>query len=282
MTKKKPTVDPKSIQCFEDVPRGVPLTFIGLIAANSSGGGGSDGRSRWTYSINLEAFRVVGGPVVRERVLIVCRDISERKLDQLMKQASPLDILGFIAQRPASARKPKTYPQPEQLELNKFVGKKSNAGLQEIKKELSQSVVVSDPTFGTLTLDREFDCFEGKASFRGTDMNLTFETDNLDQLQNLLRKAKPYWKKRQAWFNHWQDETWKYYSRNLSHWYQGEAPLTRDLFIQLLGWPVSVCFNEDPEGGFRYILGGWSEELVTDHGIDASGTTMDGEMNVSI
>ena len=280
--RKKPYVDANSINSFEDVPRGVFITFIGLIAANSSGGGSSDGKNRWTYSINLEAFRVPGGPIVRERVLVVCRDISERKLGDLMKQASPLDILEFIGQRPASTRKPKTYPQYEQFELQKFIGKKRNAGLQEIRKELSKSVVVEDATFGTLTLNRQFDWFEGSASFRGTDMNVTFETNDTNKLQDLIRKAKPLWKKRQAWFTHWRGETWSYYSENLSHWYEGDAPLTRELFMRLLGWPVGVEFYEDAEEGFGYRLGGWSEDLVTDHGIDAHGRTIDGPMDVSL
>lgn len=62
--------------------------------------------------------------------------------------------------------------------------------------------------------------------------------------------------------------------RQMSGWWEGEYELTEAVFYKLLGWPVGVEFSLwNGKPGYR--LGGWCEELFTDHGIGATGTTID-------
>ena len=83
--------------------------------------------------------------------------------------------------------------------------------------------------------------------------------------------------KRQTWYKNWQTKVYKYDMRQMSSWWK-ESELTEALFYKLLGWPVGVEFSLW-NGKPRYRLGDWSEELFTDHGIGATGTTI-GDMKV--
>ncbi len=269
-------VDPASVRSFGDLPEDVPLKLVGLIAPDGGGGGSSDGRGKiWTFSADLAAWKLKGGSVVHESALIVSRKISERKLSALMKSASNLGIIEFEARRPAASKRPKSYPQPVRFELIRLGKKVRDARLQKIKNELQKSVEYRDAVFGVLKLDREHRQFEGKAAFRGTDMIVSFETESLDELKDLIRYAKVLWKNRQSWFSDFRNAAYEHYVEEMeAAWWDGEGELTRAKFNRLLGWPVTAEFRSE-DGEYSYCLGGWSEELYTDHGVDAFGTDAD-------
>ncbi|HEV7282634.1 MAG TPA: DUF2262 domain-containing protein [Pirellulaceae bacterium] len=264
------------VRSFDDLPEGETLEFIGLIAPGGQGGGSSDGRAKtWSFSTELAAWKVKGGPIVHESALLVYRSVSERKLSTLMKSAKNLDVISFVAQRPDKKQRPKTYYQPKRFELSKLGPRMRDRELDAIKKELLKPVVHQDATFGTLRLNRDRERFEGEAAFRKTKMYVAFDVPSVDELEELIEVAKPLWKRRQEWFSNWRDRVREYYMQGLvANWWVEEHELTPAIFDRLLGWPVAVSFSRE-EGEFRYYLGGWSEELFSDHGIDAHGSTID-------
>lgn len=149
-----------------------------------------------------------------------------------------------------------------------------DVAIEADRHEKSKIFEFKDSVFGLLKLDQQFDYFQANASFRGTAMNVSFETDSVDELKELIKHAKPLWRKRQAWFSAWRKNVYRYYMANLAdEWWQGGNTRTERTFYRFLGWPVGVRFYLD-KGQFCYSLGGWSEELFTDHGIDASGSSL--------
>jgi len=61
-------------------------------------------------------------------------------------------------------------------------------------RKASIPVVVKDSVFGTITLDRDLERFNARASFRGTEMTMSFDTMSTDELSALIQYAKPLWK----------------------------------------------------------------------------------------
>ena len=273
-------LNPNAVQSLEDLPEDVPLEFTGLIAPDGNGGSSSDGRGKtWTFSADLAAWRLKGGPVVRQRALIVARKISSRKLSSLMKSTPNLGIIEFQARRPANTERPKTYPQRERFELIKLGKKVRDSGLQSIKKELSKPVEHRDAVFGSLKLNRQYGWFEGKSTFRGNEMNVIFSAQTIEDLKQLIQQARPFWRKRQVWFSNFRKAAYEHYTSSMSDaWWEGEGELTQTKFFRLLGWPVTVEFSAEEEE-FSYRLGGWCEELYTDHGVDAYGSDLN-EMEI--
>lgn len=265
--------DPKSVGTFEDLPEAQPIEFIGLISPDGNPGGSSDGRKNWTFSTNVCAWKAKGGPTVREPALIVCRKISEQKLSSLMRRVSNLDIVEFVAERPRKSDRPKSYPKQQRFELIRF-GKTVRArDLQDIRDELKKPVVVKDAVFGNLELSRRHSQFTGKASFRRTEMIVSFETTCPQELREIIASSRSLWRNRQMWFSSWRKKVYQYYMKTMTHWWSGDGELTEKRFYDLLGWPVGVDFFIQ-DGKFGYQLSGWCEELFTDHGIDAYGTSV--------
>jgi hypothetical protein len=264
------------VRSFDDLPEGESLEFLGLIAPGGRGGGSSDGRAKtWSFSAEIAAWKVKGGPLVQESALLVYRGVSERKLSMLMKSAASLDVVSFLGQRPDKKQRPKTYSRPQRFELSKLGPKTQDRELEALKKELLKPVVHRDATFGTLRLNRDRDRFEGEATFRETKMNVAFDVQSVEELKELIELAKPLWKRREEWFANWRSQAREYYMKELAaNWWVEDYELTPTIFDRLLGWPVAVGFSRE-EGEFRYYLGGWSEELFSDHGIDAHGSTID-------
>lgn len=138
-----------------------------------------------------------------------------------------------------------------------------------------EPVVHRDAAFGTLRLNREGKRFEGETTFRKTTMTVAFDVPSIDELKELIEVAKPLWKRREEWFANWRDRVREYYMQELAaNWWEEDYELTPTIFDRLLGWPVAVSFFRE-EGDLRYFLGGGSEELFSDHGIEAHGSTVD-------
>ena len=190
-----------------------------------------------------------------------------------MKRVSNLDIVEFIAERPRTSDRPKYYPQQQRFELIRFGKTVQARDLQDIKKEHTKPVVVEDSVFGKLELSRRHSQFAGEASFRRTDMVVSFETTCPEELREIIAIARTLWKNRQAWFSAWRKKVYEYYIREMMHWWSGDGKLTEKRFYNLLGWPVGVEFFLR-DGKFGYRLSGWCEDLFTDHGIDAIGTSI--------
>jgi hypothetical protein len=68
-----------------------------------------------------------------------------------------------------------------------------------IGEELRKPVVVSTNLFGDLTLNRQIDWFEGKATWNGKEVEITLVTDNPAALDSILKTAEVLWASQAGW-----------------------------------------------------------------------------------
>ncbi|MEQ1904524.1 MAG: WGR domain-containing protein [Pirellulaceae bacterium] len=270
-------------KCYADLPEAKPLKLIGLF--RPSGGGSMNMRTKtWTFAQNLLAWRVEGGPIVEDDAIVVCRHISERRLNQLMKAIPDLGIIKFTAHRPKSSEKPKDYPQPLRFELVKLGAKCVERELAKVKSRYQELVIYNDRSFGKLTFDRRSEEFEGQdARFRKQKLFISFCATNVDELKTLIRLSKPLWKNRKQWFNNWREFIADSMFETVRNgWWIEEGELTRKKFLEHLGYPSLIRFWIEEDGEIGYELTGSSEVLFSDHNIEATGNTFCDFRNPSI
>jgi hypothetical protein len=253
------------------IPKNRTSTFVGLVGPGHPGGGMFGGETKWTFTVGLEAWKLDGGPVVREPIIVRASKIGERKVDNLMKQFPKGKLIRFTA-RPA-----KTQLGPIlSLELAQVRGKVRDKDFSPVAKTLNKPTTFSDRTFGTLRYNREFETFEGELSHKGEKISLCLYTESMDKAQEMLELAKPLWRSRAKWFQEFQALAQKeLFDLCQSRRDEDEEPLSTKEFLRLLGNPCSLALRVD-DGDLVYELGGYSEDLFGDHGVTAEGNLKDG------
>src|SRR5262245_8640273 len=98
MKKQKTRSHSPLISSADGIPKGVLLSFTGIVSPSHGGGGGKSGREKtWTFSATLEAWRIDNGPVVREPILILDYKLDDIALAKRMKQFPRWGIVCFKA-----------------------------------------------------------------------------------------------------------------------------------------------------------------------------------------
>lgn len=272
--KMKPSKSTPQITSTESIPKGETLTFVGLVAPSGGGGGGqSGGETLWTFHADLVAWKAGSGPLVRERLDVMVDKVDERKLHRLMGQFGNWKLVRFRARRPK--RETRKFVT---VEVTRFLGETRDEDLKQVKTELEASIEFHDRTFGTIRYSREHEYFDGKVKHQGQDIGLWFDTKSIEEAKTMVRLAKPLWRSRASWFKEFQALVLKEMLDQCREWWEPEE-LTEKRFLELLGDPCLITFRLD-EGELTYQLGGWSEELFSDHGIDVNGTLKDGLVEV--
>jgi hypothetical protein len=251
------------------IPRNEPSEFVALVDPSGGGGGIKSGRQkRWDFSVVLVAWRCNGGPVVRDPIIVADTKITDITLSNRMKQFPKWSIVRFIAKR--TRRGTWQYPP---IELTKFLGTARDKSLADVKTELQQPVVINDRLFGTVTFDREVEWFETDKFVATEGVRITFSATTTADAKQLIDDAKPFWRARRKWFKQFQQHAYDQMFETSAGWYFDNhgKELTKRQFIVLLGMPCSVSFYS-ADGDLGFTLGGWSDELFGDHGIDISGT----------
>lgn len=257
----------------DGIPLNEPSVFVALVDPSGGGGGMKSGRQKqWSFSAVLVAWRCNGGPVVYDPVIVTDTKIADKTLSNRMKQFSKLSIVKFTAKR--AQRGTWMYPP---IELTRFLGIANDKSLASVKKELQRPVEINDRLFGTITFDRDVEWFETDKFVTTEGVRITFNATTPDEAKQLISKAKSSWRARRKWFKEFQTTAYHQMFKTSASWYldaHGEE-LTEGKFMELLGMPCSVSFYAaDSELGFT--LGGWSDELFGDHGIDINGTLRGG------
>ncbi len=267
----------KLISTYDDLPLESKIRFVGWIDPNSGGFRFKRDEQRsktWHFGCKLVAWQANHGPVVREEIFIRKQRLNDSFAMSLIRQTPKGRIIEFEGSRPAdtkSLQKSIWY-----VRIDGPIEKPHNlhALTDEARREASKPSVFEDSVFGTLKFDQEREHFEADTSFRGSKMYVTFETDSIDELKELIKHAKPLWKKRQSWFSIWRKACFEYYVQELKEaWYEGEEPLNEDSFNAKLGHPAGIDFSWN-EGKLRYMITGMDDDLVGDHALEAHGTDL--------
>ena len=272
----------RDMRSFSDLPEGVSLKFLGIVPSNSGGGACLCGRS-WTFSMDIDAWKVVGGPLIKSRVMLVFRKLNESQMDSIMEKLDDMSFISFVAQRPKSTAKPKYCPQPIRLELEGIsVSKTQDRDLRNIKAKHIESTQLADPDFGTIVYDPNWKTYYVQgASFKSSKMSVAFKATNQKDLQFLLSKARTFWSQRLQWFNAWREFVYQSCFEIASKRWKETSTLTKKEFLKQLGWPCCVTFFRR-KGKFGFELQGNNDKIFKNPGVYVSGTSLNKFGKVSV
>lgn len=268
----------KLISTYEDVPIESKIRFVGWIDPKSGGFRFKRDEQRsktWHFGCQLVAWQANHGPVVREKVFIRKQRLSDSLAMSLIRQTPKGRIIEFVGSRPEDTKSLQKSLWYVRIDGPIKKPQKPHALADEAQRQkASKPPVFEDSVFGTLKFDQEREHFKADTSFRGTEMNVTFKAESIDELKKLIKHARLLWKKRKTWFKIWRKACFEYYTQELQEeWYEGEDALDEDAFNAKLGQPAGVDFAMN-EGELHYMITGMDEDLVGDHALEAHGTNL--------
>jgi hypothetical protein len=110
--------------------------------------------------------------------------------------------------------------------------------LEEVWKEYSKPVVIRDEMLGTLTLNREFNMFEGSFQWKGADISLILEVDADDQStwENTCTAARNMIAEMEKWDQNMRVFSAKELTSLANEWMEEDdeisAPITEEIFAE--------------------------------------------------
>ena len=275
---KKPALSQRKSpadQLFKQLAAAPVVEILGVLDASGVGGGWSQGDTRWTLSFSFAAWRIAGGPL-RKQELVVRRKVWEKEIEKYQKLVKP-DVVNRIRAR--VVEKPGDWPGPQAL-LEKVLGReKKDAELNAEIERLQQPVKLKDKQFGTFTLDRRVNWFEGKTTWNGRKVRLSLSADEPGDVEKSLEAARKLWRAQPSW----QAKVLAYAVKKL-------LPLKNDNWLDDDQQPLSAAqfqkrmklesITVGPDGSFEF----WHDDgdLFYGHSIQISGSFAKGLFDADI
>jgi hypothetical protein len=146
--------------------------------------------------VMAQGWRTPGGPVQRQALRLQWPGLSRAELDARCAGISPWSVVRFRvdALPPAADSDPTATPTVDGSELAGV----EDAALTELARLLQQPVVLDDPLFGRLTLDRSLGRFEAATSWRGQAAQLSIPAAG-EALSEARATAAALWAKADSW-----------------------------------------------------------------------------------
>jgi hypothetical protein len=174
-----------------------PEVVVTGVVSPSGPGGGAGGQSReWTLTFSFVAWRP-DGDGIQDVELSIRQRMTHDDLKSTMNLIEPYQILRVKIRlvRESALGTP-------QAQLVEVVGPVDDSELLVIATKLQEPVTFNDDRFGTLTLDRRLDQFDGVTTWNGTSVRLTIEgsgesvcSESLSFARKLFDEER-YWSKR--------------------------------------------------------------------------------------
>ncbi|MEW4563682.1 DUF2262 domain-containing protein [Bremerella sp. JC770] len=234
----------------------------GVVSSESQGGWGHDEMDCGVHNFTFAAWRRPGQEIVQQKMLVL----------------RPVDPDG------------EWYDEFKELTLHRihvllykdesraiFAGysdeKVDTSQLEDIATELKKPVYLETTRFGTLTLDRRLETFEGETQWNGQTIQLTLGSSDSTEVQQCLATAEQLWADEVAWKQKVDD----YAVRELLNakndvWLDDdEDPITADEFKSRM---TLDAITIEPDGEFTF----WHNDgdLFWGHSIEISGSLKDG------
>ena len=184
------------MQRFREELSAAPLVEVtGVVDPSGVVGGQSGGEELWTLLFAFNGWRSGSGAVQTEKLTIRRHQVTEDELEHYRELLTNYGVFKI------SARVlPYDFLGTGQALLVEVIGPVDNdAELQAHAEQLQQPATFEDPTFGTLTLDRAIDRYEGQADWNGAPASLWLATADPDELADLLTTAWGLWQNQAAW-----------------------------------------------------------------------------------
>lgn len=155
--------------------------------------------------------------------------------------------------------------------------------LEKVLEEYNKPVIVKDEILGTLTLNREFDMFEGSIELNNTEVSLTFKVDayNPSSWENIFNFAKNMITEFEKW-----DKTMRIFSAKeltdlANEWLEEDTensiPITEEIFAERIFLSM-IYFSFDNSFTVYYE----DDDMFSGHSIEVFGSLEQGIEFVSI
>jgi hypothetical protein len=255
--------------------KGAPLVGVrGVVAAGGVSRGKFQGQKFWTITFTFERWRVQHD-AVQTRPLTVCRTGPDSELKALTDAIVPYAVIRINARVVTES----SFAGPQAL-LEAMHGlDPSDADLNLAAEQLQKPVTCDDPVFGTLTLDRQIDCFRGDAVWNGQPIALTLSVGERNDIEEALEVAHALWLCQNKWDQRIRDFalTELLPLKNENWLDEGEAEVTREQFEKRMSLEsVSVY----PDGSFEFDHN--DGDLFWGHSIQVSGSLSEGPNHAAI
>jgi hypothetical protein len=145
--------------------------------------------------------------------------------------------------------------------------------LSDVAAELGKPVIIKTEVFGELTLNRSINRFEGKAMWNGKAVEISFSTDETQDISAGLKVAEKLWAEQSSWKQRVEDyAVGELLSTKNDFWLDDdETPVTPEQFKSRM---TLESISIDRKGGFSF----WHDDgdLFYGHSVQVSGSLDEG------
>lgn len=169
------------------------VTVVGVVSPFGAGGS-SDGQGDiWTLTFSFASWRSDTDDV-QESELSIHQRLSHDELKAIMNMIEPYEVLRARVRLVVDS-----VLETPQAELIELIGADDDGQLRQIATKLQIPITVQDERFGTLTLDRRLDLFDGQVTWNGKTAGLTIEAIGEQLCPNSLSAAKQLIASEESW-----------------------------------------------------------------------------------
>ncbi len=184
----------KQKRLLEQLAASSEVAVVGVIDASGAGGGNLRGDANWTLRFAFAAWYRDSSEVMTDELMIQ-RQVSREQLDQYMERIKPYTIVRARVRLAESTE----YGGPHGLLIDDVEVIESDEKLDDWVIRLQEPVTFEDKVFGTLTLDRRLDWYEGRVEWQGELITLSVSAENDGDLEKSLATAYALWQSQDDW-----------------------------------------------------------------------------------
>jgi hypothetical protein len=193
--KRKPSGnEPTEKQLWKQLAGAPAVDVLGVLAAKGVSGGWAQGDKLWTLMFRFASWRIKEGSLKTEE-LHVRRKVPEASISRYQKTIKPNTVMRIRARVVENS----VFGKPEALLVKVFGEDQSDIELKAEVARLQKPVKIKDTAFGTFTLDRYADWYEGKVTWNGRKVRLALSAVESADAERALQVARTLWRAQKSW-----------------------------------------------------------------------------------
>ncbi len=254
------------------------VEISGVVDPLGASGGKSRGEDLWTFLFSLTPWRHPDGDL-DDRSLTVRKLVTEEELESLQDTVSPYDVIRVKAHYSEECAREAGFDDPQALLVQVVARETTDDELNSMASSLQEPVVITDPFFGELELDRGLNWLEGVREWGAEDIEVRFSLDECEDQDALIRSAESLWADQPRWDSRIQGFiVEKLLPLKNDQWLDvDEEELSPAEFREVIE-PDSVMFY--PDGSFEFSLD--DGDLFSGHILVVGGTVAGDLTDVSV
>jgi hypothetical protein len=264
----------QQLRLFKQLAACAVKDVVGVVSPSGVGAGRFQGEELWTVRFSLEIWRIEFG-VIQPRPLGVFRSATDAEWDKLKPLIKPYDVVHIKARGVSDSNN-----ESSQVLLEEFVSScNTDLELSNCSQKMQMPVIIDDPFFGKLALNRRIGQFHGNALWAGNKISLDVSVEEKNSVQSSLENAHLLWRTQEQWNK-----------RILDFAIDELLPLKNDLWLDTDEPPLKaeefqnrmtlISITVNPDGSFEFWYG--DGNMFAGHWIDVYGNLSEGPLSAGI